>query len=715
MPAPWPAALATGSRVLRAPPYPLVPLPRVRAAHRAQKREAGLAGRRGADAGGQRKLSTAIAFAGKLGPRHGCALALAFAMTRLAGALVWPDAGPRREPDWLAMRALLGPGAVECPPVGPRGRLATWSPGGGTPGPRVVCAGADATAVFAGYLRDLPPGCPGEAAHVLARYRAGDWTWLRGASGVFAFAVVDHDRPRCVLGVDRLGLRPLLVAADAGGVVFASDLGVVAARQPPPREIDADALQELIAVGFPLGDRTALRGVERVPPGCVLELTPARCLVTRYWSVSGLADSRRQDVGAFVDESGLRLRAAIVRLAARSEDPALCLLSAGYDSRRILLEAHAAGVHVETATAALPYGPLPATTIEPAVTAELCRGVGAAQRLVRLPGLPDGDVVERDRALRDTLLDYQVSGEDHIWAVSLLPALPVSPGRLNFDGLAGDTFFNNPFYGLPRALWGQWRPDADVVAAIVPGHRDWDRVWDGLVSRPLADRVVDALTALPEGPARLSLFYLLGRTRRVPAILPYGIFDLRIDSVCPYVDYDVMDHAWTLDPVLKGTSRLQRVALDRHFPEFAHLPSSHSRPDEVPPRYRTAMDFAKPGARPPFTVPQLATLVRAAVSRTRPGPYARDLAFAGLSACRLRRLGGGWREGRLRDLLHALGAVDWLGHTEAARQRRVRDRGLTWLGRRPAGDQVPAGGGRRWRSEVSAESADRRQFPVDAR
>ena len=52
-----------------------------------------------------------------------------------------------------------------------------------------------------------------------------------------------------------------------------------------------------------------------------------------------------------------------------------------------------------------------------------------------------------------------MSGEDHIWAVPLLAALPVSAGRLNFDGLAGDTFFNNPFYGLPRTLWGQWRPD----------------------------------------------------------------------------------------------------------------------------------------------------------------------------------------------------------------------------------------------------------------
>ena len=132
------------------------------------------------------------------------------------------------------MRTVLGPGAVECSPAGHLGRLATWSPGGEQPGARVVCAGPDATAVFAGYLRDLPPGCPGEAAHVLARYRAGDWTWLRGASGVFAFAVVDHRRPRCVLGVDRLGLRPLLVAADEGGVAFASDLGVVAARQPSP-------------------------------------------------------------------------------------------------------------------------------------------------------------------------------------------------------------------------------------------------------------------------------------------------------------------------------------------------------------------------------------------------------------------------------------------------------------------------------------------------
>jgi Glutamine amidotransferase domain len=636
-------------------------------------------------------------------------------MARICGALGWPGADPRRRPDWPSMRALLGPGAVESLHASGPGRLATWSPGGEPPGPRVVCAGPDATAVFAGYLRDLPPGCPGEAALVLARYHAGDWKWLRGASGVFAFAVVDHRRPRCVLGVDRLGMRPLLVAADESGVAFASDLGVVGARRPPPREIDADALQELIAVGFPLGDRTALRGVERVPPGSILELTPEGRALTRYWWVSELAESRRQDADTFVDESRARLRSAIARLAARSAEPPLCLLSAGYDSRRILLEGHAAGVRFETATAALPYWPLPGTTIEPVVTSELCHALGAAHCLIRLPGALESGVVERDRGLRDTVLDYQVSGEDHIWAVPLLASLPVSAGRVNFDGLAGDTFFNNPFYGLPHALWGQWRPDQDLVAAIAPGHREWDRVWNGLVSRPLADRIAEALNALPEGPARLSLFYLLGRTRRVPAILPYGMLDLRIDSVCPYLDYDVMDHAWMFDPVLKGTLRLQRVALDRHFPEFAHLPSSHSRPEEVRPRYRVAMDFAEPGARLPLTLPQLAALVRAAVSGTRPGPFARDLAFAGLSALRLGHLGGGWREGRLRCLLHALNAADWLGHAEPARQRRVRDQGLAWLAGRPAmGGTLPRGARGR-SSGVPTASLDRPQLHIDAR
>ena len=602
-------------------------------------------------------------------------------MARLAGVVEWREPG-RPDLDWAGVLAILGPGAADCSPPRPGARLGVWTPGARPPSPRTLATSPEATVAFAGYLTDLPADCPGEAAHVLARYRNGDWSWLRGANGVFAAAVIDHREARCALAVDRLGIRPLLYAADGTGAAFGSDLAAVAAARPRPRAIDHDALQELTAIGFPLGEHTVLAGIERVPPGSWVELSAAGRRVTRYWSLGDLPAPRAQAVEAFVDESQSRLRAAIVRLARLGEPPALCPLSAGYDSRRILLEGHAAGVPFETITALWRHDALPSASIEPAVAAELCRHVGAPGRLVPAVGPADRALLERDRALRDALLDWQVPRADHLWAVPMLAELPTAPARVSFDGMAGDTFFNNPFYALPRALWGRWRAADDVVASLAPDHRFWDGVWGGLVSRPLAERLRAALDALPEGPARLSHFYLLGRTRRVPALLPYGLLDLRIESVCPYLDHDVMDHAATLEPIVKAERRLQRVALERHFPELAGLPSSHSPAAEIPEAYRAAMAFADPDAPRRFTADELRRLIaarRGGAALRRPS---RDLAFAALSALGLGRTGGGWREERVRRLLFAHEASDRLGRGDAAELARARRDALDWLARR---------------------------------
>lgn len=594
------------------------------------------------------------------------------------------------------MLGVLGPGAVDCSEPGGSARLALWSPLGDPPTPRNFASGADATVLFAGYIRDIPPGCQGEADYVLGRYRDADRTWLRDANGVFAFVIIDRRRPRCLLGVDRLGVRPLLVSADEWGVRFANDLGVVAAACRPPREIDHDALQELIAVGFSLSPRTALRGIERVPPGSLMEVTPHRREVARYWSVADLPAPRVQEIGPFLDESRERLGAAITRLATRSAESPLCLLSTGYDSRRILLEGHAGGVRFETMTAVWPYRHLDRTSIDPPVIAELCGRLGVPNRLIRLPGSGEGHVLRRDRTARDTLLDYQVRGVDHVWAIPLLAELPRTAGRINFDGFLGDTFFNNPFYALPRRLWGQCRVDDTLTTAIAPLHEHWDQTWGGLASSSLSDRIRAALHALPEGPARLSLFYLLGRSRRVAAILPYGLFDLRIESVCPYLDHEVMDHAWTLDPLLKAERRLQRAALDRHFPKFADLPSSHSDPAEIAPRYRVAVDVADPDLLSPITAGHLRLLLRSILGpRSVPRASRADVAFAMLSGVGLRPRGGEWREARLRDLCHALNAISWLRHADARELRSARETSLDWMSRRsPARGSVADAQGR---------------------
>jgi hypothetical protein len=251
---------------------------------------------------------------------------------RFAGRLGW-RAGAPSPPAWDP-RTALGEGGVDCTPAGSaRSRLGAWWPAGGAPR-RGVATAAGVSVLFAGYLRQVPPPFADEAAYVLDRYRAGDWRWLRAQSGVFAFAVVDEPADRCVLGVDRLGIRPLFYARDGAAVTFASALAAVLAG-PGPREPDYDTLQELMVLGFPLSCRTFIRGVERVAPGTLLDIRGGVPGVTTYWSLAELPAPRPPaSLEAFLDESRERLRRALGPLLERSRPSTLCLLSSGFRRTR---------------------------------------------------------------------------------------------------------------------------------------------------------------------------------------------------------------------------------------------------------------------------------------------------------------------------------------------------------------------------------------------
>jgi hypothetical protein len=546
------------------------------------------------------------------------------------------------------------------------------------------------TVLFAGYLRGIPTLYEDEAAYVLGRYLADDWSWLRTANGVFAFAVVDEPGDRCVLAVDRLGIRPLFYTSDATGVAFAGTLAAAVAGTGV-YEPDYDTLQELMVLGFPLSSRTFIRGVERLAPGTLLDIRSGVPRAAQYWSIAEVAEPRwQQPLEVFVDEARERLRQALIHLLERSGPPTVCLLSSGYDSRRLLLEAHALGAPLAVITSMWPYPGRPGTTIERTVTGELCRRLGLPRRLVAFPGAPNGVEPRRARTVRDVLLDFQVYGRHHIWSVPLVATLSPSHKQANLDGMAGDTFFNNPFYSLPRAVWGRWRPDSEVLDSIARGRAGADRAWRGLLSRSLSARIEAALIALPEGPNRLSFFYLLGRTRAMVALLPYGLLDLRVESYCPYLDHDVMDHALSLDPVVKGDRRLQKLALQRHFPALADIPSSHSPVSEIPSWYLEEMASGDPDHPDRLTVREVTRLARGVFQGSPPPDY-RDVTFAVLSALGLARLRGRWREPRVRDLLQSARALALFRRPEEGQLTCARDDALGWLRRwRSVGEPLDA-------------------------
>jgi asparagine synthase (glutamine-hydrolysing) len=169
-------------------------------------------------------------------------------------------------------------------------------------------------------------------------------------SGMFAIALWDARRERLVLARDRLGKKPLLwTRLDDGTIAFASELKALLRLPGLRRDVDLAAVDAYLALQYVPGPATALRGVEKVPPGSVLVAENGRAQTTRYW------EPRPPDAGAGSDEEWLALVretvAAAVRKRLVADVPLGALLSGGIDSSVVVaLMAGASSEPVRTFT-----------------------------------------------------------------------------------------------------------------------------------------------------------------------------------------------------------------------------------------------------------------------------------------------------------------------------------------------------------------------------
>jgi asparagine synthase (glutamine-hydrolysing) len=167
--------------------------------------------------------------------------------------------------------------------------------------------------------------------------------------GMFALALWDAGRERLVLARDRLGKKPLLWSRlPDGTLAFASELKALLRLPDLPREVDLEAIDGYLALQYVPGDRTALRGIQKLPPGHVLVAEGATERIEPYWRPTPTEPSVQED------EWLERVRAAVaaaVRKRLIADVPLGALLSGGIDSSIVVaLMAQASDAPVRTFT-----------------------------------------------------------------------------------------------------------------------------------------------------------------------------------------------------------------------------------------------------------------------------------------------------------------------------------------------------------------------------
>ena len=153
--------------------------------------------------------------------------------------------------------------------------------------------------------------------------------------GMFAIAVWDQKRQRGVVARDRLGIKPVYYADCGDTLVFASELKSLLASGLVPTELDYEAIDAYLTLGFFPAPATPLAAVKKLEPGCLLVIEDGRVEQRRYWSYPQPTLER----GGSVEEWSERLLAKLeesVRMRLMSDVPLGAMLSGGLDSSLIV-------------------------------------------------------------------------------------------------------------------------------------------------------------------------------------------------------------------------------------------------------------------------------------------------------------------------------------------------------------------------------------------
>lgn len=182
--------------------------------------------------------------------------------------------------------------------------------------------------------------CDTEVA--LAAYRAWGLDCFARFRGMWALAIVDWVAGRVVLSRDRLGIKPLYLAAFERGYAFASEIKALRRLPGVSADVNEARLRDFLVEGLlDHTNDTLFADVWSMQPGAILEidlrppmLTSVLGRLTTFWPTE--RRSATADAGSSASDRLRDLLDESLRLHVRSDVPIGSCLSGGIDSSAIV-------------------------------------------------------------------------------------------------------------------------------------------------------------------------------------------------------------------------------------------------------------------------------------------------------------------------------------------------------------------------------------------
>jgi len=169
---------------------------------------------------------------------------------------------------------------------------------------------------------------------VLQAFLKWDKDCFHRLNGMFAVALWSVRDRRLVLARDRMGIKPLYIHRRGDELIFGSELKTIFAHPEVQRTLDPIALQYYLSLNYVPCPHTLVQGIEKLPPGHVLEWQDGRVRTEVYWRLRFDApkhsslDSAAEELDALLKQS---MKDHLI-----SDVPLGLWLSGGVDSSTIL-------------------------------------------------------------------------------------------------------------------------------------------------------------------------------------------------------------------------------------------------------------------------------------------------------------------------------------------------------------------------------------------
>lgn len=381
---------------------------------------------------------------------------------------------------------------------------------------------------------------------LIALYENYGSDFVKQLRGDFSGFIFDKKTDSWLVFTNQTGAKRIFVFENGNYLIFASELNRISALMSElniPRKLNTEAAYSLLTSGFMLNEISFIEGVNRLMPGCYLELKNCKSTISNYFHLKNIeqnSDSKKQIINK-VD--GL-FQQAIQRGFEKDKTynyKHIATLSGGLDSRMTVLMAHKMGY-----TDQLNFTFSQANYLDEQIAKQIAID---HRHEFMFQSLDHGNYlrnIDEIVAYNDGMILF--SGSAHV--LKSCKNMNFEPYGLVHTGLIGD------------AVLGSFLSQPTVVRPSLTA---------GLYSGKLLPKAVNYITSVQQQFDSEELYKFYGRAF-MGAMNGNYYLDVFSQSVSPFLDIDFLSYCYSIPEDLKFRQKIYIDWIAQKNREFAAYP-----------------------------------------------------------------------------------------------------------------------------------------------